>query len=138
MQRICLRKIFQVNKIEVKINCPGESANYNEKFVFVWYFRFTHAALAYEGVGGKYRAVFAEPKGSTRTPNSTTTDRASSRHEDYNMVSPYGGSTSGSSANNNFGSNHSSRQDYSAFLNTPVNPSKMSFNASSGNNGNNS
>lgn len=111
--------------------------------------RFTHAALAYEGVGGKYRAVFAEPKGSTRTSNSTTTDRASSRHEDYNMVSSYGsggggggggsGSTSGTSANNNFTSNHSSRLYDSAFLNSSANSSKINFTGNlPGNNGTNS
>lgn len=68
-------------------------------------------------------------------------DRSSSRHEDYNMTSPYGGSTSGScsSANNSFGSGHGNRLDYSSFLNNPVVPSKSSFNANaSGNNGNNS
>lgn len=97
--------------------------------------RFTHAALAYEGVGGKYRAVFAEPKNSSRS-NHTGSDRAGSRHEDYNMMSPYGGSTSGSSANNSFGSN---RLDYSAFLNSPVTPgNKTNFSASSGNSDNNS
>lgn len=111
-------------------------------------YRFTHAALAYEGVGGKYRAVFAEPKGSSRTPNSSTSDRAGSRHDDYNMasygISGGGGgscstSGSGSSANNTFGTNQSGRLDYSTFLNNPVNPSKNNFNSTcSGNNGNNS
>lgn len=67
-------------------------------------------------------------------------DRSSSRHEDYNMSSPYGGSTSGScsSANNSFGSAHGNRLDFSAFLNNPVAPNKSNFNTSSGNNGNNS
>lgn len=102
--------------------------------------RFTHAALAFEGVGNKYRAVFAEPKGSSRTLSNSGMDRSSSRHDDYNMASPYGGSTSGScsSANNSFGSGHGNRLDYSSFLNNPVVPSKSSFNATSGNNGNNS
>lgn len=99
--------------------------------------------MAYEGVGGKYRAVFAEPKGSTRTSNNSSSDRSSSRHEDYNMISPYGGggSTSGGSAssvNNSFGSNHGNRSDYTTFLNSPVTPSKNNFNANAGSNDNNS
>lgn len=53
------------------------------------------------------------------------------------MVSPYGGSTSSSNANNTFSSNHSGRLDYSTFLNNPTNSSKTNFNANSGNNGNN-
>lgn len=114
--------------------------------------RFTHAALAYEGVGGKYRAVFAEPKGSSRTPNSSTSDRAGSRHDDYNMVSYGGGgscggggggggsstSGSGSSGNNAFVGGHGSRLDYPNFINNPGNSNKAGFNANSGNNGNNS
>lgn len=101
-------------------------------FFFCWnfYFRFTHAALAFEGVGGKYRAVFAEPKNSTRTSNNNnSTNRNSNRHDDYGMMSSYGGSTSGNQSNNNFGSNHgssgggggsctrSSMSDYTPFLN---------------------
>lgn len=92
-------------------------------------------------MGGKYRAVFAEPKGSTRSSNNSSSDRSGSRHEDYNMVSPYGGSTSGSasSVNNSFGSNHGNRLDYSTFLNSPVTPSKNNFNANaSGNSDSNS
>lgn len=63
--------------------------------------RFTHAALAFEGVGGKYRAVFAEPKNSTRTSNSSSTNRGggggggggNNRHDDYggSMMSSYSG-----------------------------------------------
>lgn len=108
----------------------------NAKIIVCFYFRFTHAALAFEGVGGKYRAVFAEPKNSTRTSNNNnSTNRNSNRHDDYGMMSSYGGSTSGNQSNNNFGSNHgssgaggggggavgagtrSSMSDYSPFLN---------------------
>ncbi|XP_031632617.1 RNA-binding protein 45 isoform X2 [Contarinia nasturtii] len=107
-------------------------------FAYVKFFKFTHAALAYEGVGGKYRAVFAEPKGSSKTSNSNSSDRGSSRHDDYSMTSPYGGSTSGGSTNNIFGNSHGNRLDYSTFLNNPVTPNKNNFNASSGINGNSS
>lgn len=78
------------------------------------------------------------------------------------MISPYGGgggggggggaggngsggggggsstSGSGSTANNSFGNNHASRSDYSAFLNSPVTPSKNSFNANATTNENQS
>lgn len=99
-------------------------------------FRFTHAALAYEGVGGKYRAVFAEPKNSSRTINNSS-DRSNSRHDDNNMMSSYSGASS-SNTNSNFGSSHSNRSsstsasDYSAFLNSSVNPATK-FNDTSNN-----
>lgn len=99
-------------------------------------FRFTHAALAYEGVGGKYRAVFAEPKNSSRTINNSS-DRSSNRHDDNNMMSSYSGASS-SNTNSNFGSSHSNRSsstsasDYSAFLNSSVNPATK-FNDTSNN-----
>lgn len=103
--------------------------------------------MAFEGVGGKYRAVFAEPKGSSRTPNSSSSDRSGSRHEDYNMISPYGGSGSGGggsggggggggigSANNS--NNHGNRGDYAAFLNNPIaSGNKGNFSATSGGGG---
>lgn len=83
-----------------------EKPKFENNCFFGFYCRFTHAALAFEGVGGKYRAVFAEPKNSTRTSNNNnSTNRNSNRHDDYGMMSSYGGSTSGNQSNNNFGSN---------------------------------
>lgn len=58
------------------------------------------------------------------------------------MMSSYGGSTSGNSSNNNFGSNHGTRSslsDYSPFLNSAVTPNNAvttKFQQLAGNNGN--
>lgn len=91
--------------------------------------RFTHAALAFEGVGGKYRAVFAEPKNSTRSANNTS-DRNNSRFDDVNMAAY---SEAGSS--NNQSNRLSSTSDYSAYFNSSVSPGSRTSGDGSGGNG---
>lgn len=52
-------------------------------------FRFSHAAEAFESCSSKFKAVFAEPKSSSRSTQGTFPDRSdnrearSSRHDDY-------------------------------------------------------
>lgn len=93
-------------------------------------FRFSHAALAFEGCGSKYRAVFAEPKNSSRSSNNSSTDRGGSRFDDsFNTLY---GNNSGNSAGSSSGgmlagaahsTSRSSTSDYSSFFNSAVVPS---------------
>lgn len=90
--------------------------------------RFTHAALAFEGVGGKYRAVFAEPKNSARPTNSMS-DRNNSRFDDINMAAY---SEAGSSNNQSNRLSSTSASDYSAYFNSSVSPGSRTSGDGSG------
>lgn len=93
--------------------------------------RFTHAALAFEGVGGKYRAVFAEPKSSSRTVNSVS-DRSSSRFEDINMTTY---AEAGGSSNHSNRSSMTSASEYTAYFNSSVSPNNRASASDSGGSG---
>lgn len=130
MQRICLYQIFQVI-VHTSPSPPplfwrqssfnSHSNTYLSSISCIR--RFTHAALAFEGVGGKYRAVFAEPKSSAR---SSTTDRSNSRYDEINLIGEAGGS-----------SNHSNRSssaaasEYAAYFNSSVSPGSRTGDSSS-------
>lgn len=79
----------------------------------------------------KYKAVFAEPKSSARSSNSSSTDRGGSRFDDFNMMS-HGSSTSSSVGNNFSMGNRLPITEYAPFFSNAI---KHSFGA--GKNGNN-
>lgn len=62
-------------------------------------FRFSHAAEAFESCGSKYKAVFAEPKSSTRNTQGNFSDRSDSREARSSRFDDY--------SNFNFGRNES-------------------------------
>ncbi|XP_017059970.1 RNA-binding protein 45 [Drosophila ficusphila] len=117
-----------------------EKNNGNPKgFGYVRFTKFYHAAVAFENCSAKYKAVFAEPKGSTRTQRdqygrpseeNPLYSGSSRGNSNYNGGSNSGGG--GSSYNNDW--NLSQNSDMSAFLrmqNVPVaQPSCLEVNVS--------
>lgn len=72
--------------------------------------------MAFENCGGKFRAVFAEPKTNSRSSNNSS-DR-SGRGED-NMPHSFGSGGNGSvGVGNSSGSTRSLSNDYNTFMNT--------------------
>lgn len=90
--------------------------------------------MAFENCGGKFRAVFAEPKSNPRSSNNSSSERGS-RFDDNNLSTSFGsGNGSGGPSNTGgggggSGSNRSLPNEYASFVNTAIHTS------SSGNNG---
>lgn len=99
-------------------------------FVCFLFERFTQAANAFENCGSKYRAVFAEPKGSGNARSGNNSSDRNSRYDDH-MMSSFGGS-------GNMGSrNRSLSNEYANFLNAAVYPSSNNSATNTSGNGSN-
>lgn len=94
-------------------------------------FRFSHAAMAFENCGEKFRAVFAEPKTNSRSANNSSSDR-SGRFDD-NLNNSFGSGNGNCGLGNTGGSTRSLSNEYNAFVKSAINAS-----SGSGNNGANS
>lgn len=104
----------------------------------LFFCRFSHAAMAFENCGGKFRAVFAEPKSNTRSSNNSSSDR-SGRYDDNNLSNSFGSGNGSSGFGNTGGSTRSlsMSNEYNAFVSSAMNTSGSSGGGNhSANNGN--
>lgn len=84
--------------------------------------RFSHAALAFESCGSKFRAVFAEPKTNSRSSNNSSSDRGS-RFDDIHLSNSFGSGNGSSGLGNTGGSTRSLANEYNAFVSAAINTS---------------
>lgn len=76
--------------------------------------------MAFENCGGKFRAVFAEPKTNSRSSNNSSSDRGG-RFDDSNLSHSFGSGNGSGGLGNSGGSTRSLSNEYNAFVNAAIN-----------------
>lgn len=130
MQGIRLHQIFQVSFRHSHIR------SWFIALCFIESSRFSHAALAFESCGSKFRAVFAEPKTNSRSSNNSSTDRGG-RFDDNHLSNSFGSGNGSSGLSNTGGSTRSLANEYNAFVSAAINTSSSGVGGSNGANNTN-